>query len=192
MKKPLGRPPKYNYTPDGIQSGINVYFAAQDKLSRPYTIAGLALHLGFDDRHQLLKHGQKKAFRAIINRARSRIEAQAEDILFDKTAKNIRGAEFWLKNHGKYLDRQDLQVSGGGATRYIRLPTKKPVGAEVDVSHGNMIGKGNKQMLRQTKAIKTRQNRQKCIDNAKNSSKMMTKCESGENVNADKSTTCEG
>ena len=63
--------------------------------SKPPTITGLALALGFASRQALLNYQDREEFNDTITRAKSRCEAYAEGRLFDRDGS--RGAEFSLK-----------------------------------------------------------------------------------------------
>lgn len=113
----IGRPPFYN-SAEEIQEKIDAYFEEckgrvltdengeliRDKYglpviveSRPPTITGLALALGFTSRQALLNYQAKDEFVDTITRAKSRVECYAEERLFDKDGAN--GAKFNLANN---------------------------------------------------------------------------------------------
>lgn len=130
-KNAVGRPPKYN-TKEEIQEKINDYFkecegeilkdsdgeVVFDKYgnpviikTRPPTITGLALALGFTSRQALLNYQAKKEFVDTITRAKARVEQYAEERLFDKDGAN--GAKFSLANNFKgWNEKQEVKVSG--------------------------------------------------------------------------------
>ena len=112
-----GRPPMYK-TAKEMQKAIDAYFkeckgkiatlddgeVARDKYgipiiieSRPPTITGLALALGFNSRQALLNYQEKDEFNDTITRAKSKVEQYAEERLFDKDGAN--GAKFSLANN---------------------------------------------------------------------------------------------
>ena len=66
---------------------------------RPPTVTGLALALGFTTRTSLLNYQGKKEFMDTITRAKSMVEAYAEERLFDRDGSN--GARFSLVNNFK-------------------------------------------------------------------------------------------
>ena len=99
-----GRPPKYA-TAEQMQAAIDRYFEdckgepiigddgfpICDKWGKPFiihqrppTVTGLALALGFTSRQALLDYQAKKEFVDTVTRAKSRIEAYAEERLFDR------------------------------------------------------------------------------------------------------------
>lgn len=116
-KNKVGRPPFYN-TAEEIQEKIDAYFESckglqqfyedgspiRDKYgypifygTKPPTITGLALALGFTSRQALLNYQGKEEFVDTITRAKSRVERYAEERLFDKDGAN--GAKFALANN---------------------------------------------------------------------------------------------
>lgn len=118
-KKAVGRPPKYK-SKEEIEEKIEAYFkecegeilkdddgnTVFNKFGNPIiinqhppTVTGLALALGFKTRLSLLNYQGKKEFMNTITRAKSRVEAYAEERLFDRDGSN--GAQFSLKNNFK-------------------------------------------------------------------------------------------
>ena len=68
-----------------LEDDIESYFLKRDRLKKPYTITSLAVHLD-TYRDTLLdyeNHEDKKEFRHAIKNAKARIEARAEDYLFE-------------------------------------------------------------------------------------------------------------
>lgn len=116
-----GRPPWFNPEKGGVeemQKRIDAYFKECDgKLltddngvpiltkwgqeirigKKPYTVTGLALAIGFTSRQALLNYQGKPEFVDTITRAKSKVEAYAEERLFDKDGSS--GAQFNLKNN---------------------------------------------------------------------------------------------
>lgn len=79
---------------------------------RPFTISGLAVHLG-TSRQTLLNYAEKDDFFDTITRAKARIENYTEEQLFNTEARNIAGIQFNLKNnYTKWSDKQELEHSG--------------------------------------------------------------------------------
>jgi hypothetical protein len=99
-----GRPAKYDNLED-MQSKIESYF----ELGEIPTMAGLAGHLGFASRFSLNDYEGKEEFSHLIKRARNEIEKFWEQRL---ASQSCTGAIFWLKNHGKYSDKQEIEHSG--------------------------------------------------------------------------------
>lgn len=92
-KNPVGRPRKYK-SPEEMQKAIDAYFEDTIKL----TVTGLALHLGFTSRADLIRYeGYSQEFYYAIKRAKLRIEAYYEKHL---TGPNVAGSIFALKNFG--------------------------------------------------------------------------------------------
>lgn len=134
MAKPKhagGRPPKFK-TPQEMQAAVDEYFNScwVDKITetenkesgeiitsnvryqnRPYTIAGLALGLGFLDRQSLYDNEQRgDEFSCVIKKARITVEMNVEEMALWN--KNAAGPIFWLKNHSGYRDKQEIESSG--------------------------------------------------------------------------------
>ncbi len=75
---------------------------------RPPTVTGLALALGFTSRQALLNYQSKDGFVDTVTRAKSRIEAYAEERLFDRDG--VNGAKFSLSNNFKgWSDKVNLE-----------------------------------------------------------------------------------
>lgn len=129
-KKMAGRPPKYRKKEE-MQEKIDAYFKeCEGKLlldkdgnpmldkkgapiiafSRPPTITGLALALGFTSRQALLNYQAKKEFIDTITRAKTKVEQYAEERLFDKDGAN--GAKFSLANNFEgWKEKQQIEGS---------------------------------------------------------------------------------
>ena len=145
----MGRPPKY-VTVERMQAVIDQYFEdckgepiigddgrpILDKYGQPFiinqrppTVTGLALALGFTSRQALLDYQAKKGFVDTVTRAKSRIEAYAEERLFDRNGE--RGAEFSLKYNFRWVDekKDDSKESVCGVAELPAvLPTPPPPG----------------------------------------------------------------
>lgn len=119
VRSMAGRPPKYK-SKEELEARIEKYFKdckgeilrdengspVLDKYgmpivvdSRPPTITGLALALGFASRQALLNYQAKKQFNDTITRAKARVEQYAEERLFDRDGSH--GAQFSLRNNFK-------------------------------------------------------------------------------------------
>jgi hypothetical protein len=108
-----GRPPKYN-SKEEIQVLADKYFEECEEKSKPLTITGLALALGFNSRQALLNYQNKQEFNDTIVRAKAKVEQYAEERLFDKEGAN--GAKFSLANNfDGWRERQqvDANLSAG-------------------------------------------------------------------------------
>ena len=139
-KKAGGRPPKYKNVEE-IEKKIDEYFEeckgeviknddgepVLNKYgmpviinSRPPTVTGLALALGFTSRQALLNYQSKKEFVDTITRAKSRVEQYTEERLFDKDG--AAGAKFSLSNNFKGWDeKQDIKVTGSLESEKTKL-----------------------------------------------------------------------
>ena len=128
-KHPGGRPPMYK-TKEEIQEKIDAYFEeCKGRVltdddgnvmtnkngepvivdARPLTITGLALALGFNSRQALLNYQGRKEFNDTIMRAKARVEAYAEERLFDKDGAN--GAKFSLANNFEgWREKQSIEA----------------------------------------------------------------------------------
>ncbi len=102
-----GRPPKFK-TAQEIQDKIDDYFEQRIENEKPFTITGLAYHLGFESRQSIYDYEKNGEFSYTIKRARLQVEKYAEDKLFSTTP---TGAIFALKNHG-WSDKQEIEHSG--------------------------------------------------------------------------------
>lgn len=93
---------------------------------RPPTVTGLALALGFTSRQALLNYQAKKGFVDTVLRAKARIEAYAEERLFDRDGQ--RGAEFSLKYNFRWADpgKMDNEEEHGVVELPAVLPTPQP------------------------------------------------------------------
>ena len=112
-----GRPPLYS-EPNIMRDKILDYFdSCQSKISedgeilefsKPITITGLCLFLGFESRQSFYDYEDKKEFSYIVKRARLVIENGYEEGLFFKTP---TGSIFALKNMG-WHDKSEHELSG--------------------------------------------------------------------------------
>lgn len=112
-----GRPPYYS-SPAKMQEAIDAYFVScegkpflddegepvMDKYgnhvivgSKPPTVTGLAIALGFTSRLALLNYQEREEFVNTVTRAKARIEEYAETRLFDRDG--VQGAKFSLSNN---------------------------------------------------------------------------------------------
>lgn len=149
-KHPGGRPPMYT-SPDQIKDLIDRYFKDCEGVpltdkngdtvlnkwgqpvmihSKPPTITGLALALGFNSRQSLLNYQGKKEFMDTITQAKARVEEYVESRLFDKDGAN--GAKFSLTNNFKgWREKQQTELTGpGGAGLKIVFENLNPPAVE--------------------------------------------------------------
>lgn len=99
-----GRPSSFT-DPIELEKKIDGYFDNCDNLERPYTLSGLAVHLG-TCRKTLYNYEQKDEFLPAIKRAKARIEAYLEEKLFGN---NVTGVIFNLKNNYDWTDRRHIE-----------------------------------------------------------------------------------
>lgn len=112
-RNPVGRPRIYE-TPEELEAEITAYFASLDdgENVRPPTMAGLALFLGFANRHSLFDYKMRSPeFSHVMGKAIARVERHHEERLSGTTS---NGSVFWLKNHGAYKDQVEHSGPGGG------------------------------------------------------------------------------
>ncbi len=126
----LGRPPKYS-TVEELQEKIDKYFndckgeilkdadgnIIYDKYglpilynSKPLTITGLALALGFKSRQALLNYqARSEDFNDTILEAKAKIERYAEERLYDRDG--VNGAKFNLSNNFEgWREKQSIEA----------------------------------------------------------------------------------
>ena len=174
-KGQVGRPPKYEHKEE-IEGLIEEYFkkcegeilkdeegeVIFDKFgnpvivgARPPTVTGLALALGFSTRLSLLDYQGKKEFMNTITRAKSMVEAYAEERLFDKDGSN--GARFslinnfrgWTEKPQTDLDEQEQEERIQGM-RLDNAIKRQQVKIEESSSLGDIIEEAYKERDEQT------------------------------------------
>ena len=91
---------------------------------RPPTVTGLALALGFTSRQALLNYQAKKGFVDTVTRAKARIEAYAEERLFDRDGQ--RGAEFSLRYNFRWVNDEKKDDGGESVCGVAELPAVMP------------------------------------------------------------------
>lgn len=101
-----------------MQEGIHAYFEycaiddygyPLDKEHKPATITGLACYLN-TTRDLLIDYEGKPKFSDTIEKAKQRIEAYNEAMLYNRTA-STAGVIFNLKNNYGWKDKAELQTS---------------------------------------------------------------------------------
>jgi len=111
-----GRPPVFK-SPADLEKKINEYFEYCSDSDVIITICGLALYLGFYDRHSLYDYQEKREeFYPIIKRARLTVEEYYESRLSGTTP---TGAIFALKNMG-WKDTHEIEGDIKGEITIIR------------------------------------------------------------------------
>jgi len=110
-KSNAGRPPAFVGVEE-LEKLIDLYFQELEyeddrgnTLTKPATITGIALRLGFCSRQSFYDYEKKEEFTYTVKRARLRVETSYEDHLFGKSS---TGAIFALKNMG-WTDKQEIQ-----------------------------------------------------------------------------------
>jgi hypothetical protein len=78
--------------------------------NRPYTVTGLALHLGLTRKGLIDYQHKSKEFCNTITRAKQKVEMFYEESLV--SAKSSHGVEFALKNNFGWVDKQEHELSG--------------------------------------------------------------------------------
>lgn len=153
-----GRPLKFK-TPEELQEKINEYFASCDSRTqkilkdgefievsnpRPYTITGLALHLG-TSRDILLNYQDRDEYSNTIKAAKLKIQNFAEESLWQP--KIAQGVMFNLVNNWGWRDRREQALMGPDGeplnnTGQIQLvfikPEARPEIESPDVIEGEM------------------------------------------------------
>ena len=99
-------------TPGALKRDINKYFKECEKKGTPLTITGLALALG-TNRQTLINYEKNLGgdFDTIIKRAKLMCENFAEQYLYN--GKNVAGAIFNLKNNYGWIEKKEIEHSGG-------------------------------------------------------------------------------
>lgn len=140
-KHPGGRPMKYKDIKE-LQTAIDEYFDWCDNRIRtvyskksdgvieiidaaPYTMSGLASHLGID-RDTVLNYSKRDEFFGTIKAARERVHADVEQRLMEG---NATGAIFNLKNNFGWKDRTEQDITTGGETIFapiVRIIDERP------------------------------------------------------------------
>mgnify|MGYP000391426276 CR=1 FL=1 len=113
-----GRRPKFE-TAEEMQKLIDDYFDScfveaqtddgktYQKQIRPFTVTGLAYHLGMTRQGLLDYQAKNKKFNDTITHAKTRIEMYAEEQLFRNQGKT-NGVQFNLKNNFNWKDKQEI------------------------------------------------------------------------------------
>lgn len=102
-----GRPLKYR-SKKKLEMAIDDYFMCCDATERPYTMSGLAVHLGID-RTTLINYGKREQFFNTIKKARDKVENYAEEQLFLNS--HTAGVIFNLKNNFGWRDKAEIDAN---------------------------------------------------------------------------------
>lgn len=128
MPNPVGRPRKYTNAAD-MQEGIDKYF---EECQTP-TLSGLALALGFADRHSLNEYEQVEIFSTTIKQARARISQKVEErVIYSKDGQ--AGGIFYLKNL-QFTDKVEHDIQGKiEETKNVNININAPMHLLEDLS----------------------------------------------------------
>jgi hypothetical protein len=103
----VGRPKKFK-SAEELQKAINEYFDMCDAEGRPYTVSGLAYALD-TNRQTLINYGEDYEFIDTIKRAKAKIEAFNEAMLYSKDVPTA-GVIFNLKNNYDWKEKQEIEA----------------------------------------------------------------------------------
>ena len=95
-------------TPEDLQEAVDGYFAQQVADEKPFTMAGLAYHLGLS-RQGLCDYSHRDDYGAVVVKARQRVEIFLEERLL---LANATGPIFNLKNNFGWKDKTEREHSG--------------------------------------------------------------------------------
>ena len=108
----MGRPAKIK-TKEELELKCDEYIKICDDKDEPYTIPGLAYHLGYGGRQRIFDLKHKKKFADTIKRVIGKIESQRVAKML-KGSQNVAGCIFDLKNNFGYKDKIETEISGPG------------------------------------------------------------------------------
>ena len=121
---PVGRPRKYKSVKQ-MQVAIDDYFATTQKI----TITGLALHLGFTSRQDLINYqGYSPEYYDALKGAKSKVEQYYEEHIIGQ---NAAGPIFALKNFN-WSDKQQIEHSGDMGVNIISFKNSDKVDPDED------------------------------------------------------------
>ena len=105
-----GRPLSFKSV-KALDEAIQQYWDIKTQEKKPFTIAGLAYHLGTDRKtlwnYRTGKSKKYKKFFHTLKKAMSRIDVQTEETLIEK---GTPGSIFLAKNYG-YTDRPEIETT---------------------------------------------------------------------------------
>lgn len=112
-----GRPRMYE-TPEELEKAIDEFISQHIeetetdsgiwKLKGSPTVTGLALHLGFSDRHTIYEYKKREEFSHLIKRALLFVEHKYEKML---ETRSVTGGIFVLKNMGWTDETKVVQIN---------------------------------------------------------------------------------
>lgn len=100
-KRGVGKPRAFA-TPEALQAACDEYFDKMDKEKRPYTIAGLALHLDID-RKTLVNYSRLDEYFPTVKKARARVASWMEEQALTNQI-NPTMSIFLMKNNFGYTN----------------------------------------------------------------------------------------
>lgn len=132
-EKGKGRPLKWpNF--DEFQTQINDFFDTCDREDRPYTITGLAIHLGTNRMtlHNVTTRGDyDDRYIEALAMAKQRCELWLEESLLTNRS-NVVGAIFSLKNNFGWKDKTEKEVTvSEGVTQLLEERRRKVLANKV-------------------------------------------------------------
>jgi len=113
----VGRPLKYE-DPEKMYEKAMEYFDLKKSEGKPYTVVGLALHLGFADKQSLIDYANRDKFSFTIKAIKSMIEEYLEERLDEG---NCTGTIFNLKNNFGWKDKQEVESKSDNTHRIERV-----------------------------------------------------------------------
>lgn len=104
MPQEKGGRPRFYDDPIFFEERVNQYFDFCEANGKPPVIASLCLHLGFSDRNSFARYEEYEGFSSTVKRAKLRIEAARNEMLFNRDHATA-GVIFDLKNNHGWTDR---------------------------------------------------------------------------------------
>ena len=105
-----GHYPRYR-TAEAMEYAINLYFAKKTEEGRPFTMAGLALSIGFRSAKTLKDYEERgEDYASVIEIARSRVEEWKNELLLEG-GRATNGVIFDLKNNHGWTDRVETKTT---------------------------------------------------------------------------------
>jgi hypothetical protein len=110
-----------------MQKSIDDYFIAIDTYNenrsekerfKPYTVTGMALHLGFCSRQSLIDYEGKDEYFDTIKKAKARIEQFNEEMLYKDG--QVTGIIFNLKNNFDWKDKTEVDATNTNLNKSIK------------------------------------------------------------------------
>lgn len=98
-----GRPRLYD-DPIYFEERVEQYFDECSKEVKPPTVAGISYALGFADKQSFSRYAEYEGFSLTVKRARLRIEAAKNEMLFSRDYATA-GVIFDLKNNHDWSDK---------------------------------------------------------------------------------------